>query len=127
MRNRRDETAAIRALMLCAAGDEDAAVADDARHKSAERAAHMALRVDVGVIEHGVTVAANLAAPVRLAFDEDGVQRSDSMSTTAPISSASFIGRCAICSGPDHMRLLPSTMTSLASTSTPEDMLARVE
>src|SRR5581483_7662191 len=51
--------------------------------------------------------------------------RSASASTTAPISSASHIGRCAIFRSPAQFGLLPSTTTSLLSTSTPEEMLAR--
>ncbi len=42
-----------------------------------------------------------------------------------PMSSASVIGRCAILSGPVQLRLLPSTITSLLSTSIPEEILAR--
>ena len=52
--------------MLGTAGDEDAAVAQHAGDQAADRTTDMALRVDVGVVEHGVARAAHLAAAVRL-------------------------------------------------------------
>src|SRR5262245_44274455 len=56
--------------MLGPAGDEDSAVADDARDEACDRAADVTLRVDVGIVEHGMPVAADLAAPIRLAFHQ---------------------------------------------------------
>ena len=78
----RDQAAAVRPLMLGAARDEDPAVADHTGDKTGDRAADMALRVDVGIVKHGVAVAANVAAPVRLAFyqhagDPRGIVRRD--------------------------------------------------
>src|SRR3546814_7729986 len=51
--------------------------------------------------------------------------RSPSTAATPPISSASAIGRCAIFRSPAQPALLPSTITSLQATSTPDEMLAR--
>ena len=56
--------------MLGAARDEDPAVADHGGDETAERAADVALGVDVGVVQHGVALAADSAAAVRLARQE---------------------------------------------------------
>ena len=68
--------------MLGASGHEDTAIADHARDQPGDRAADMALGIDVGVVEHGMTVAANMAATVGFAFhqhrgDAGGVPRGD--------------------------------------------------
>jgi len=58
--------------MLGAAGHEDPAVADHAGDQTRDRAADMALGVDVGVVEHGVPTTANFSASIRLAFHQHG-------------------------------------------------------
>ena len=57
--------------MFRAAGHEDPAVANHAGDQAPDRAADVALRVDIGVIEHGVPVAADTPAAIRLALDQD--------------------------------------------------------
>ncbi len=66
----RDQAAAVRALVLGAAGHEDAAIADHAGHEAGDGAADVALGIDVGIVEHGVAMSPDPAAPIRLAFDQ---------------------------------------------------------
>src|SRR4051794_3687326 len=72
--NRRNQPAAVGALMLGAAGDKNSSVADHAGDEPAERATHVTLRIDVGVVQHRVALAADDAMAVRLAFDEHGAE-----------------------------------------------------
>ena len=54
-----DGTAAVRALMLGAAGHEELGMADDAGEHAADEGAGMAGGGDVAVVEHGVAAAAH--------------------------------------------------------------------
>ena len=56
--------------MLGTTGDEEARVAQHARHQPTDRAANMALGIDVTILPHGVALATHLAARVRLALDQ---------------------------------------------------------
>src|SRR3546814_3314929 len=56
--------------MLGAAGNENPAVAEHAGHQPADRAADMPLGVDIGVVQHGMALAAHGAAPVGFAFHQ---------------------------------------------------------
>src|SRR5579863_8397954 len=56
--------------MFCASRYENPSVADHAGDKASDRATDMPLRVDVGVVEHGVTMAAHVAAAIGFAFDQ---------------------------------------------------------
>ena len=89
-----DQPAPVRPLVLGAAGDEDAAVADHAGHQAADRAAHVALGVDVGIVEHGVARCPDPALALRFALDEypgDARQRY----TAAAAISDTFHGQLA--------------------------------
>src|SRR5579862_6025608 len=56
--------------MLCAPRDENPSVADHAGHQTRDRATNMPLRIYIGVIEHGMTMAAHVAAAIGFAFDQ---------------------------------------------------------
>ena len=61
-----DRAAAVRPLMLGAAGDEDLGVADEAGERAGDEGAGVAGRGNVAVVEHRVAVAAQDARRARL-------------------------------------------------------------
>ena len=72
--DQRDRPAAVRALMLGAAGDIDLRVADKARQGAADEGARMAGGRNVGIVQHGVAVAAQAAVVAGLGLRQHGDQ-----------------------------------------------------
>src|SRR6266851_8383229 len=67
----RNRPAAVRSLVLGAAGDVDLRVPDEARERAADEGAGVAGRGNVGIVEHGVAVAAQSAVVARLGLAEE--------------------------------------------------------
>src|SRR6185503_6968688 len=69
--DQRHRPAAIRALVLGAAGHEDFGMTDEAAERAGDESAGVAGGGDVGIIEHGMAIAAQVAAAAGLGLGEE--------------------------------------------------------